>query len=232
MPILAKEDGSKIRKEVIDLSKWLHATRDETEKKFMRLANLVHQVQRRQLFRSWIDPATKKPYRSFDSWLFSEVGQSRASVYRYLGLKDYLKNVPDGVLEEIGSSRCFELAKVGREKPSLLPRFLKEIKEHPDLPVVSLRNMVANSLAGGSFDSGHYEEICFVVKCEDLPYVHKALAVMQAMDAVENPDTVAGRGVHLVSLAQSFLSGNEESKILKQLEDVGAFSKTPFKVEG
>jgi len=224
-------NSNKIRAEIQELAGWLRKTRDEGESKIVRLAGLVLTVQEKKLYREWKDPATKKFYPSFDSWLRAEIKESRASIYRFMGVKEYLKSVPIETLETIGSSRCFELAKVGREKPSLLPRFLKEIKEHPDIPVVSLRSMVANSLAGGSFDSGRYEEVCFVVKSEDMAYVKRALVVMQAEEAVESPDTAAGRGVHLVSLCQEYLAGDEAARVLKALEEAGAFKNTPFTME-
>jgi hypothetical protein len=223
----------KLFKEIAEYDGRLVVNDAQRERDVVGLANRTFLVQKYQLFRLRINPATKKKYATFTEWISNEVHSSRASNFRFLGVKKYLSEVPNETLEEIGKSRCFELAKVGREKPSLLPRFLKEIEKHPEIPVVSLHNMVANSLAGGTFDSGRYEEISFVVKAEDLAYVKKALAVMQAMEAVENPDTAAGRGVHLVSLSQEFLSGKEESKILKQLEAAGAFNgKSAFKVEG
>ena len=222
----------KLFKEIADLDSRLVVNEAERERTIPALASRAFLVGKYRLFRLRKNPATKKNYTTFTEWLAGEVHSSRSSTFRFLGVIKYLADVPSETLEEIGNSRCFELAKVGRDKPSLLPRFLKEIEKHPEIPVVSLRNMVANSLAGGSFDSGRYEEICFVVKSEDMAYVKKALAVMQAMEAVENPETAAGRGVHLISLAQNFLSGKEESKILKSLEAAGAFNgKSAFKVE-
>jgi hypothetical protein len=86
-------------------------------------------------------------------------------------------------------------------------------------------------LAGSHPDSGRYDRIEFAVKTEDAAYVFKALAVMQALEAVDNSETAAGRGVHLVSLAQEYLSGRDQTKILKKLEEAGAFSKSAFAVE-
>lgn len=221
----------KLFKEIADLDSRQVVNEAEQERTIPALASRAFLVGKYRLFTLRKNPATKKNYRTFSEWLASEVHSSRSGAFRFFGVIKYLETVPSETLEEIGKSRCFELAKVGREKPSLLPRFLKEIQKHPEIPVVSLHNMVANSLAGGSFDSGRYEEICFVVKSEDVPYVRKALAVMQAMEAVENPDTAAGRGVHLVGICQDYLSGNQENKILKKLEEGGAFSGTPFRVE-
>jgi hypothetical protein len=224
-------DPKSIRKEIQSLATELHEMRDKADKKLVRLSNLVATVSELKLFREWKHPKTGKNYKTFDSWLGAEVRESRSSVYRFIGVRQYLKSLPDSKLEEIGIMRCFELVKIAREQPTMLPRFLKEIEKNPQLEVVTLKAMVSNTLAGGEFDSGEYESIEFVVKKEDAPYVHKALAVMQAVEAVANPDAPSGRGVHLVSLCQEYLSGREQVAILKNLEEAGAFNKAAWKIE-
>lgn len=235
MTALAKRaepvDSSAIRKEIQSLADKLHDMRGEADKKLARLSNLVATVSELKLFREWKHPKTRKYYKTFDSWLSAEVRESRSSVYRFIGVRQHLKSIPDSRLESIGASRCFELVKVAREKPTMLPRFLKEIEKNPELEVVTLRAMVSNTLAGGHFDSGEYESIEFVVKKEDAPYVHKTLAVMQAVEPVSNPEAASGRGVHLISICQEYLSGREQVAILRNLEEAGAFSKAAWKIE-
>jgi hypothetical protein len=220
-----------IRKQIQELTSWLRETRDKADKKIVTLAILVTKVQQQKLYKEWKDPHTKKFYKTFGGWMHAEIKESRANVYRFIGVREHLKNIPDKKLEEIGNTRCFELVKIARDKPSMLGRFIKAIEKKPDMPVITLRTMVANTLAGGGFDSGQYDSIEFVVKREDAPYVHKALAVMQAVDAVSNPETPSGRGVHLIGLCQEYLSGREQVSILKRLEEAGAFSHAAWKIE-
>jgi hypothetical protein len=226
-----KIDSDKIRKEIQELTGRLREIKGEAEHKIVRLANQVFLVQKHELYLHWKDPATGKLYTGFDSWLRAEVSESRSSVYRFLGIKEHLSDVPDETLEKIGSSRCFELVRVAREKPSMLPRFLKDLEKDPEIPLFTIQQRVVNTLAGSHPDSGRYDRIEFAVKVEDAPYVFKALAVMQALEAVDNPETAAGRGQHLISLAQEYLSGREQTKILKKLEEAGAFSKSAFAIE-
>jgi hypothetical protein len=232
MTPLAKSDSLKIRKEIQDLSHWLQSTREEAEHKIVRLTNLVHRVQRDQLYKDWEDPAVKKPYRSFQAWIESEVGVSRAQVYRLIDVKEHLK-LSERTLEEFGSSRCFELVKVAKERPKLLARFVEALKKKPDTPLYAVQQMVTNAVASGHFDSGAYERFSFAVKVEDALTIRKALMVIQAQEPAKNPDTDAARGTHLVVLCQEFLLGKEEQRILKKLEEAGAFvnGNVAFKIE-
>jgi len=230
MSALAKIDSDKIRKEIQELTGRLRELKDEGEHKIIRLTNRVFLVQKHELYLKWKDPATSKFYTSFDQWIKAEIRESRASVYRFLGVKHHLVNVSDETLEKIGSSKCFELVRVAREKPAMLPRFLKDLEKDPDIPLFTIQQRVVNTLAGAHPDSGRYDRIEFAVKSEDSPYVFKALAVIQAIEAVDNPDTAAGRGTHLVSILQDYLSGMEQTKILKKLEEAGAFSKSAFAI--
>jgi len=223
-------DSKAIRREIQLLADELHDMRGKADRKLARLSNLVATVSKLKLFREWKNPKGKF-YKTFDSWLSSEVRESRSSVYRFIGVRQHLKSLSDSRLESIGASRCFELVKVARDKPKMLPRFLKEIEKNPELEVVTLRAMVSNTLAGGAFDSGEYESIEFVVKKEDAPYVHKTLAVMQAVEPVSNPDAASGRGVHLISICQEYLSGRDQVAILKSLEEAGAFNRAAWKIE-
>lgn len=222
----------KIFKEIEDDVADLKANDARREKKIVHLATNVYKVREHKLWKQRKDKTTRRFYTSFGAWLAAEVMESRASVYRFLIAKKYLGSIPHETLEKIGNSRCFELARLGRERAELLPRFVREVLKRPDIQVVSLRNMVENSIAGGKFDSGQYESISFTVKAEDLAYVEKAMAVMQSLEAVENPESASGRGAHLISLCQEYLSGDEESKILANLEEAGAFDKSGgFKIE-
>jgi hypothetical protein len=221
-----------IRGEIKTLVDDLATMRKQVESKVVRLSNLVAKVRDKQMFREWINPKTRKPFKSFEDWIKVEVKASKASVYRFIGVKEHL-NLPDETLEMIGTSRAFELVKVAKEKPKMLPRIVKEIEKHPDMSVFTVQQMVTNVIEGHNFDSGQYERMDFALKVEDVPMVRKAFAVMQAIEPVKNPEAASGRGLHLVSLCQEYLSGREEREMLKRLEDAGAFKNgnIPFAIE-
>lgn len=230
MGTLAKIDSSKIRKEIQTLSARLHAIREEADHGLVRLSNLVYTVQQKQLFREWVDPNTKKPFTSFETWIKVDTGQSKASIYRFIGVKEHLK-FADSTLESLGACKCFELVKVAKEKPKILSRLVDHLKKNPDIPLYTVQQLATNAIHGRSWDSGTYERIDFAVKTEDAPVVRKALAVMQAVDGVDHPETAAGRGTLLVSILQDYLSGHEEAKVLTKLEKAGAFNNSSFIVE-
>jgi hypothetical protein len=231
-PALVSVKSLEIRKEIKELSTWLLSTHEEAQHKMVRLANLVATVQKKQLWREWKNPKTGKLFTTFDSWIDIELRQSKASVYRFIGVKEHL-DLPDSTLEMIGKSRCFELVKVAKEKPKLLPRIVQEIKKNPDMPVFTLQQIVTNAIAGHHFDSGEYQRLDFAIKVEDIKEVNQAFMVMQAIEPVKNPEAASGRGLHLVNLCREYLSGKEERKVLKRLEDGGAFKNgnTNFEIE-
>jgi hypothetical protein len=229
---MVKVSSLKLRKEIQDLANDLQSIEKEAESKLVRLSNLVHEVQQKQLFREWIDSKTKKPFKSFEDWIKRDVRQSKSSVYRFIGVKEHLR-LPNATLELIGKSRCFELVKVAKEKPKMLGRIVKEIEKHPDMPVYQVQQMATQVLNDAHFDSGSYERFDFAIRVEDVPDIRKAFAVMQAQEPVKNPEAAAGRGMHLVSLCQDYLSRAPERKVLKRLEEAGAFQNgnTNFKIE-
>jgi hypothetical protein len=226
------ETQAALRKEIKDLSNELVEIREKVEHKVVRLSNLVHKVQKSQVFRQWVNPQTKKFFTSFEDWIRIDVKQSKSTVYRFIGVKEHLK-LPDETLEMIGESRCFELVKVAKEKPKQLSRIVKEIEKNPKMTVFALQQMTANAIAGHHFDSGEFRRWDFAIKVEDEVEVKQAFAVMQAMEPVKNPDAASGRGLHLVNLCREYLSGKEERKTLKRLEDAGAFKNgnTNFEIE-
>lgn len=229
---LAKADSSKIRKEIQDLSAWLRDTKEKAEHVIVRMANLVHKVQRDQLWKEWNNQKTKKPYNSFQSWIFAEVDVSRAQVYRLIGVKEHLK-LPEATLEEIGSAKCFEIVKVARERPKLLSKFVQMLKDKPDTPLYVVQQKVTNAVASGHFDSGQFQRFSFAVKVEDALTVTKALMVLQAQEPAKNPDTDTARGAQLLVLCQEYLLDKKAQQILKRLEEAGAFvnGNTPFSIE-
>lgn len=231
---LAKpEANSALRKEIRELSNELAEIREKVEHKVIRLSNLVHKVQKGQLFRKWVNPQTKKLFTSFEDWIKVDVKQSKSSVYRFIGVKEHLGKIPDDTLEMIGESRCFELVKVAKEKPKQLSRIVKEIEKNPKMTLFSLQQMTTNAIAGHNFDSGQYERLDFAIKVEDVKEVNQAFAVMQALEPVKNPEKASGRGLHLVNLCREYLSGKEERQTLKRLEEAGAFKNgnTNFEIE-
>jgi hypothetical protein len=227
-----KIDADKIRKDIKEITGRLREIKGEVDSKLVRLTNLVLTVRDKKLYREWKDPSTRRPFTSFDSWLRNDIEESRASVYRFIAVREHLGDISDKTLEGIGSTKCFELVKIAREKPALLGKFVKELESNPETPLYTLQQQVTNTLAGSHLDSGKYERWEFAVRTEDAPYIVKALAVMQAMGAVDNPETAAGRGQHLVVMCQEYLTERGPAMVLKTLEKSGAFSNTPFEVEG
>jgi hypothetical protein len=229
---MVKASSLKLRKEIQDLANDLQGIEADAEKKLVKLSNLVHRVQKSQCFREWINPKTRKPFTSFEDWVRIDVKQSKSSVYRFIGVKEHLK-LSDETIEKIGKSRCFELVRVAKERPKELHKIVREIEKHPDTPVYAVTQMATQVLNDAHFDSGQYEKFSFAVKAEEAQDVRRAFLVMQTMEPVKNPESDSGKGYHLVALCQDFLSRPQERKVLKRLEDAGAFKNghTSFVME-
>jgi hypothetical protein len=219
--VITKAQAEKILDEVDELLERYDKNNHDNEFIVVRVANQIIRIRDNKLFIYRRDPKTRKAFTTFTAYLRSRAHGSRSSVYRFLGVKKHLGDVPSETLEKFGQTKCYELAKVARDKPDLLGNFLKDTA----VPLYTLKQQVTNVLAGHHFDSGAYERIEFAVKTEDVLFISKGLAVLQSMEAVEDPETAVGRGKHLVSVFQEFLSVPAHAKVLRKLEEAGEFAK-------
>lgn len=221
-----------IRKEIHELRDWFKSSSTEGQRKWMRLGKLLTKVRDEGYWKTWRGPRGQS-YTLFDDYMEGEVGISKSKGYALLNVVDYLK-LPIAKLEELGKSACYELARVGKEMPKSLPRVIARIDKEAEKGPVSLqriKTMVAVTLEGSHLPSGRYTSLDFLLAEESAGVVIKALKVMQAEEPLENPAGPAARGVHLKSICEEFLSGEDQKRTLKQLEKAGAFTNSNFILE-
>jgi hypothetical protein len=222
-----------VRAEIKDLVKWFKDNSSLGQKKWMRLAHLLRDVRDNQMWKEWKAGSGKK-FSTFDDYVEGEVGISKSKAYYMLDVVDHLKGKMSAKdMEQIGKTACYELARVGKDKPKAFDRVLAKVKKNPDMPIGQIKNIVSAALEGRALDTNDYERVEFLVKEADYLTVVKALTVMQTDDPVERPDGPFGRGVHLVSMSQEILSDEHYKAILRKLEKAGAFNNkhTPFQLE-
>ena|GEM_PF-4230885 len=220
-----------VRAEIHSLREWFKTANTEGQRRWMRLGKLIQRVRDDQLWKGW--KSNGKAYALFDEWLEEETGFSKSKGYALLTVCDYLK-LPAGKLEELGKSACYELARVGKEKPKSLPKILEQIEKESAKGPVSLqriRTMVSVVLEGSHLLSGKYVNVDFLLQEERAGVVFRALKVLQAEEPLASPDGPAARGAHLISLCEEFLAEESHKKTEHQLEKAGAFRNTPFKLE-
>lgn len=216
--------ASEIRKEIRELSSWFRTANSEGERRWMRLGRLLVKVREEGYWKKWAD-TDGKVFTLFDDFVEKEVGFSKSKAYALLSVCDNLK-LPIAKLEELGKSACYELSRVGKEKPKSLQKILGQIEKESAKGPVSLariRTMVAVTLEGAHLENGRYVSLDFLLREEQAKTVNRALAVLQAEEPLESPNGPAARGVHLVSLCQEFLTEEEHKRTEKQLEKAGAF---------
>lgn len=224
--------ASEIRKEIRELSSWFRTANSEGERRWMRLGRLLVKVREEGYWKGWKDPEGKV-FTLFDDYMQAEVGISKSKGYALLSVCDNLK-LPIAKLEELGKSACYELSRIGREKPKSLPKVLSQIEKESAKGPVSLariRTMVAVTLEGAHLTNGRYSTLDFLLPEERAGVVIKALKVLQAEEPLENPAGPAARGIHLISLCEEFLSSEDHKKTAKQLEKAGAFTNSNFILE-
>jgi hypothetical protein len=215
---------SALRKEIQELTGWFRSASVEGERRWMRLGKLLARVRDEGLWKKWTGP-DGKPFTLFDTYVEVETGVSKSKAYALLSVCDNLK-LPISKLEELGRSTCYELARLGKEKPKSLPKVLSQIEKESEKGPVSLarvRTMVAVTLEGSHLSNGRYVSMDFLLREEQVGTVNRALAVLQAEEPLDSPNGSAARGVHLVSLCQEFLTEEEHKRTEKQLEKAGAF---------
>ena len=228
VPTITKKP-EEIRAQVKEEAEWFRVTGREAQRRWMKLGNLLQVVRDRVLWKDW--KANGKTFQTFDHYVEEEVGVSKSKVYMMLGVVDHLsKKLSHTRMEELGKTRCYELARLAAERPKQLDRVLQKVENNPNIPVNEVRDIVEAAIENRAYE--RFQRLEFAVKEGDVATVIEALAVMQAGEPVENPDSASGRGVHLVNVCREYLSGEEETRVLKELKKNGFFKKVPFELEG
>jgi hypothetical protein len=221
-----------IRNEIRELRDWFKASNAEGQRKWMKMGKLLVKVRDEAYWKGWKGPRGQS-YALFDDYIEGEVGISKSKAYALLSVCDNLR-LPISRLEDLGKSACYELSRVGKEKPKSLQKLMAQIDKESEKGPVSLeriRTMVSTTLEGSHLSNGHYTTLDFLLQEDRASIVIKALTVLQAEEPLENPAGPAARGVHLVSLCEEFLSAEEHKKTAKQLEKAGAFRGTNMILE-
>lgn len=217
-----------VRQRIKETREWIARIGKEAQKRWMRLGSDLQIVRDKVLWKDWRDGKGRK-FPTFDDYVQSEVGVSKSKVYYLLSVADNLK-LPPARLEDLGKTKCYELARVAQERPKEFPRILQRIEKDPEMTVNEVRDIVESAIAGRAVE--HYTRLDFAVKEGDVQTIVEALAVMQAQEPVENSDSASGRGVHLVNICREYLTDEEAIEVLKGLKKAGFFKKVPFELEG
>ena len=225
---ISRLDPKVVRRQLLKDIEWVKAVSKEGETGWIRMANSAWLIRKNRWWQKWKNPETHKLFHSFNDWMENDCGQARSSIYNLLDIKDNLK-LPAKTLEMLGRSRCYELAKLARHRPKMLPKIVEKIRKNPSIPHVEVKQIVTDALAGRTGDRHVLVE--FSVKREDIADVNKALLVAQAIEPVERPESQGGKGVHFMSILQEYLGLPEVEKVVKELEKSGALDVSNFKVE-
>ena len=221
-----------LRKEVHELRDWFKETGAVGQRKWMRLGKVLARIRDDGCWKEWKAPGGKA-YSLFDEYMENEVQISKSKGYALLSVIDNVK-LPMATLENLGKSACYELSRVGKEKPKTLLRIVERIQKESEKGPVSLarvRTMCSVAL-DGAHPNGRYVSIEFLVNEDRAKVVYRALKVLQAEEPVDSPETASARGVHLLSICEEFLTDEHHQKTAKQLEKAGAFKpNSPFKLE-
>lgn len=211
-------------------AQWFRSVAQEGELRFIRVAEFLHRIKEEKLWAKRLSKETKKNFETFDQWIGEEGGMARGKIYDLLRLKEAYENVPTGKLLDLGFSRAAELARIHANLPKAFPKAIEKVISR-NMPVKEVKVLVANTLAYEHLDSGHYTILELSIKDEDFSDVRKAIAVAQARTPLDNPDNGSADGVHVVEICREYLLDPASAKVLKELEESGAFTKNRMRVE-
>ena len=228
---LAKLSPEKLRELLLEDAKWSRENDREREWRDLRMAWSTLQIRDNAWWRQWVSKETKKKFVTFTQWVEEECQfGGRSKVYSLMDIVENLKLPPEKLME-FGKTKCYELARVARNKPKALARTITYLQNNPELSVDEVKQSVANVLAGQAMGSRKFVSIELTVPQDEVVYIRKALAVMQAITPAKEPETAVGMGLLAARICQEYLSGKVETKVLKELEAAGAFETTRFKLE-
>lgn len=231
---VSKLSPEQLRSQLREDIKWLRESETTREWREMRIGFAIVQIRDEGYWRKWKAGDGDK-FKSFTQWLDEDcnVGK-RSKIYSLMDVATNLKNVSVEDMVKLGKTKCYELARVGRHKPSALPKVIEYInraerREEP-LSVDDVKQVCANALSGQHLGSQSFKTIEFLVPADAALTVRKALAVMDAQEPVQDPKSSVGMGMLLVKIVTDYLSGKVETQVLKELEKAGAFETSKFRL--
>jgi hypothetical protein len=217
---------------------WFRSVTQEGDRRFIRESLALLRIADEKLWEKRTSKRTRKTFNTIDQWINEEGGMSRAKVYSLLRMARAYRGVPERTVMALGYCRANELARISEYRQddtakepnkTFLKAIDKTLKNRMDVTEVKL--MVDNALAGEHLDSRRYLSLELSIKSEDYPSVAQAIAVAQARTPLENPDSPTANGIHIVDICKDYLLDPASAKILKQLEEAGAFGNGRFLVE-
>ena len=174
-----------------------------------------------------------KPFQSFEHWMREDgFGIHRTTILDAILVIKQFKGVPSKVMDEIGSSKCEELARVKRDRPDKFNAVLKMVREAPDMTFKEVRDLATTVVAnkdGGALT--RWTRMEFALREEDAAVVRQALIVAGVEHPIANADTPYALGAQLKSICDEYLTGEDQIRIWKKLDAAGAFTGTRFKLE-
>jgi hypothetical protein len=229
-----KSTPGELRRRVREDSAWIQKSESEREWREIRLAHTVKEIRDEGYWKEWKREDGDK-FKSFNDWLETEctIGK-RTKVYELIGIVERLPGISMQRMMSMGKTACASIARVGRHKPSQVAKVIEHVEEAlargEPLSAEEVKQVAENVIAGQNPGSQRYMHMEFMVPMDQEHIVRKALAVMDLQHPVEDPESPLGMGLSLVKIAAEYLSGNLETRILKDLEKAGKFDASRFRL--
>jgi hypothetical protein len=215
------------RQEILEDFKKMSAAEKQDNESKMRAATRLWKVVDHQWFK--VFPAPKKigVFRTIDQWIRTELKESRSTVFNLIRIGKHLKGYDAGDLEKIGYSKVIELSRVARDRPKKAKEFEKLLRSKPDLTITDVKRIAANILADQHYDETNWVHFHFSLKDKEANVVRDALAVQQVLEPQDDPESPTAIGIHMRSICEEYLSGEEQKRVKSQIRRAG---NTNFKV--
>lgn len=210
---------AQIRNEIRSLTEWLESAKRDVETNLVRLANLAFIVRERRLWSEWQDGKTGAAFTSFDQWVRDDLGVSRAHVYRLLSVREHL-SLPAETMQSLGAQRVYDLARLGRDRPQKVKQVIEQFEASPEMTAAEFRELVQANLTDHKAEKWVWKTIC--MRESDAHFFDDALAVENAVEPVQQPDTSAGMGTLVIGICEEYLAGEEQKVALEEIQKAKA----------
>lgn len=205
-----------VRAQLLSDLEWFRNVTREGEKNWMRVAKNVALIRDNEWWRHWKSKSSKKSFTSFHDWLQHDAGPTRSTCYHLLDVAGNLKSLSQKQKESLGKSKCYELARVAREKPKLLASTIAKAEK---VTVDEVKKIVSATLAGHHLEASKFVRMEFLLPPDDAKNIRLALVVAANMEGKPMPmETTVQAGYRLAEICQEFLTGEKQIQVKKLLK--------------
>lgn len=215
-----------VRKEFQGLVKDERKAFENSSQISLKLALRAYEIQYHQHWRHYLSKNTDKAFATFGEWLREDAGESRTRVFAKLGIVKYLPLSAEK-MEELGLTKCEEVAKVAKHAPRRLAKLIEQVQEHPEMTAKDVKQLVSRTLDGHTPEPQKYKYFELAMTEAEAAEFYMALQIMQAQDPLNDPENQVSMGRHVHNICVDWMTTAEAQETREKLEKSGQILLPP-----